>query len=194
MDAPSRDVFYKDLEGKHAGTVAIYRHNTSADRIGIFDAELVNRLPASVKWLAHNGAGYDQIDIDACKKRGKDLTRRRDLILMIPPRHHCLEYPWSSGRGHRNDRTVSHYIHHPTVLDRRTSGSKWPLEKRSQTGSRSFSHVTWNPWLGRHRITSGKALSRIPYERHLLLLPETSRPCPGLDPVLQFDGRITGQS
>jgi len=72
MDSPSREHFLQNLVegGKYANIVAIYRHNTSADRIGIFDAELVNKLPASLKWIAHNGAGYDQIDIAACKARG----------------------------------------------------------------------------------------------------------------------------
>lgn len=71
MDSQSREEFFKELHGKYAGTTVIYRHNTSADRIGIFDADLVDKLPESVKWIGHNGAGYDQIDVDACKKRGK---------------------------------------------------------------------------------------------------------------------------
>lgn len=70
MDSQSREEFFKELHGKYAGTTVIYRHNTSADRIGIFDADLVDKLPESVKWIGHNGAGYDQIDVDACKKRG----------------------------------------------------------------------------------------------------------------------------
>jgi glyoxylate reductase len=58
------------LNSTYANTVGIYRHNTSADRIGIFDSDLVNALPESVVWIAHNGAGYDQIDVAACKARG----------------------------------------------------------------------------------------------------------------------------
>ena len=53
------------------GASAIYRHNTSADHIGVFDAALIDGLPDSVKVIAHNGAGYDQIDIAACTKRCK---------------------------------------------------------------------------------------------------------------------------
>ncbi|KAG9011446.1 hypothetical protein FRB90_007259 [Tulasnella sp. 427] len=70
MDSQSRDEFYKELSGKYTGTTVIYRHNTSTDRIGIFDAELISKVPQSVKWIGHNGAGYDQIDVEACKKRG----------------------------------------------------------------------------------------------------------------------------
>lgn len=43
---------------------------SSADRIGIFDAELISKLPDSCKAICHNGAGYDQIDVKACKQRG----------------------------------------------------------------------------------------------------------------------------
>ena len=71
MDSPTKAHFLENLQSKYANIVGIYRHNTSADRIGIFDKDLVNALPESVKWIAHNGAGYDQIDIAACKARGK---------------------------------------------------------------------------------------------------------------------------
>jgi lactate dehydrogenase-like 2-hydroxyacid dehydrogenase len=70
MDSPNREHFFQHLNSTYANIVGIYRHNTSADRIGIFDAELVNTLPKTVAWIAHNGAGYDQIDIAACKARG----------------------------------------------------------------------------------------------------------------------------
>lgn len=56
--------------GKYEGIVGIYRHNSSADHIGIFDKELVDVLAPSVNWIAHNGAGYDQIDVLACKDKG----------------------------------------------------------------------------------------------------------------------------
>jgi glyoxylate reductase len=50
--------------------VGIFRDNTSADQIGFFDKEIVNGFSSSVKWIAHNGAGYDQIDVLACKAKG----------------------------------------------------------------------------------------------------------------------------
>jgi hypothetical protein len=72
MDSQTRKHFLDNLtgSGKYSDVVGFYRHNSSADRINIFDAELINQLPSSCKWIAHNGAGYDQIDVDACKKRG----------------------------------------------------------------------------------------------------------------------------
>ncbi len=72
MDSSSRADFVAGFKagGKYEGVVGIYRHNVSAGQIGIFDAELVDALPPYVKWIAHNGAGYDQIDVVACKAKG----------------------------------------------------------------------------------------------------------------------------
>ncbi|KAI0645288.1 D-isomer specific 2-hydroxyacid dehydrogenase [Trametes meyenii] len=76
MDSPTRADFLANLQpgGKYDGIVGIYRHNVSTDRIGIFDAPLIAALPASVKWIAHNGAGYDQIDVAAAKARGLSVS------------------------------------------------------------------------------------------------------------------------
>ncbi|KAF2255548.1 glyoxylate reductase [Trematosphaeria pertusa] len=52
------------------GVVAIYRTFASVDYTGRFDEELVPALPASVKFVCHNGAGYDQVDVHVCTKRG----------------------------------------------------------------------------------------------------------------------------
>lgn len=38
----------------------------SAQVTGPFDTELVSALPKSLTFICHNGAGYDQIDVDAC--------------------------------------------------------------------------------------------------------------------------------
>ncbi|KAG9312030.1 D-isomer specific 2-hydroxyacid dehydrogenase [Chiua virens] len=74
MDSPTRADFLVNLKpgGKYDGTVGIYRHNTSADRIGVFDKEIIRALAqtGTVKWIAHNGAGYDQIDVLECGAHG----------------------------------------------------------------------------------------------------------------------------
>ena len=72
MDSLDRADLFANLNqgGKYDGMVAIYRDNTSAERIGVFDRELIEALPPSVRWIAHNGAGYDQIDVNACKEKG----------------------------------------------------------------------------------------------------------------------------
>ncbi|KAG1740861.1 uncharacterized protein EDB91DRAFT_1248244 [Suillus paluster] len=75
MDSPDRADFLAGLKpgGKYEGIVGIYRHNTSADRMGIFDKEIIDALAemGTVKWIAHNGAGYDQIDVIRCAEKGK---------------------------------------------------------------------------------------------------------------------------
>lgn len=38
---------------------------------GRFDKELISHLPKSVRFICHNGAGYDQIDIEPCTEQSK---------------------------------------------------------------------------------------------------------------------------
>ncbi|KAG5342596.1 hypothetical protein C0989_012101 [Termitomyces sp. Mn162] len=40
----------------------------------MFDKEIIDGLSASVKWIAHNGAGYDSVDVYACIERGIYLS------------------------------------------------------------------------------------------------------------------------
>lgn len=43
---------------------------------GRFDAELIAHLPSSVKFISHNGAGYDQIDVQPCSDKSKDCVHK----------------------------------------------------------------------------------------------------------------------
>ena len=52
----------------------IYRSNESTSVTGPFDQELVQLLPSSIKFICHNGAGYDNIDIEACTARGIQIS------------------------------------------------------------------------------------------------------------------------
>ncbi|RDW71931.1 NAD(P)-binding Rossmann-fold containing protein-2 [Coleophoma crateriformis] len=52
-----------------ANVVAAYRTFPSVAITGMIDEELVPILPKSLKFIAHNGAGYDQIDVHACTAR-----------------------------------------------------------------------------------------------------------------------------
>jgi len=72
LSSSTRTEFFASFEpgGPYEGTVAIFRRNVSAQRIGVFDRALIMGLPASVRWIAHNGVGYDQIDLEACRERG----------------------------------------------------------------------------------------------------------------------------
>ncbi|KAF2796240.1 glyoxylate reductase [Melanomma pulvis-pyrius CBS 109.77] len=58
------------IDGKLDGVLAIYRTFASVDITGRFDEELVGVLPTTVRFICHNGAGYDQIDVHACTRRG----------------------------------------------------------------------------------------------------------------------------
>lgn len=56
--------------GAFDGVAAAYRTFDSVSITGRVDAELLAALPASLRFLCHNGAGYDQIDVPACTARG----------------------------------------------------------------------------------------------------------------------------
>ncbi|GFZ48905.1 Glyoxylate reductase 1 [Saitozyma sp. JCM 24511] len=70
LESTTRDEFFKDCKGKYQGVVGIYHHNDSSAAVGTFNKEFINALPSSVRYIVHNGAGYDQIDVDACTARG----------------------------------------------------------------------------------------------------------------------------
>ena len=60
--------------------LVIYRTFESVDITGRFDEEVVLSLPASVEFLCHNGAGYDQIDVHACSKRGIKVSNTPNVV------------------------------------------------------------------------------------------------------------------
>lgn len=67
----NRQEFLADCRtGKYDKVHAIYRSNESTKVTGPFDEELVSALPEAMKYICHNGAGYDNIDIGACSRRG----------------------------------------------------------------------------------------------------------------------------
>ncbi|KAF2761682.1 glyoxylate reductase [Pseudovirgaria hyperparasitica] len=69
--ARSREEFIKECkEGRLDGVIVAYRTFDSFATTGLFDQELVDALPSSLKFICHNGAGYDQVKVDACTARG----------------------------------------------------------------------------------------------------------------------------
>ncbi|KAF1966353.1 glyoxylate reductase [Bimuria novae-zelandiae CBS 107.79] len=67
----TRDEFIsKCKSGAFDGIYALYRSNDSNQYTGNFNDELLDVLPKSLKYICHNGAGYDNIDVPACTKRG----------------------------------------------------------------------------------------------------------------------------
>ena len=66
-----KDFIAECARGFHDNVVAIFdRAPASMMQVGHFDAELIAALPNSVRFIAHNGAGYDSIDIEACTVKG----------------------------------------------------------------------------------------------------------------------------
>lgn len=66
----NRSQFLSNLKsGEYNDVVGLYRSNTSVAQTGAFDAELVSQLPKSLKFICHNGAGYDNIDVQAVNGR-----------------------------------------------------------------------------------------------------------------------------
>ena len=45
---------------------------------GPFDGELISALPKSIKYICHNGAGYDNIDVTAATDAG-------ELVISLVP-------------------------------------------------------------------------------------------------------------
>ncbi|KAK5682163.1 hypothetical protein LTS10_005288 [Elasticomyces elasticus] len=64
-----QDFLSKLRSGEYDDVVGIYRSNDSTRVTGPFDKELVQALPKALRYITHNGAGYDNIDVDACTER-----------------------------------------------------------------------------------------------------------------------------
>ncbi|KIJ07476.1 hypothetical protein PAXINDRAFT_164590 [Paxillus involutus ATCC 200175] len=93
--SPDRSHFLTSFApgGPYEGTIGIYP-------IGNFDESLVNALAetSTVRWIAQNGSGYDQIDVQTCNVRGilvsntpfvnADATAQTTLYLMLS----CLRH------------------------------------------------------------------------------------------------------
>jgi lactate dehydrogenase-like 2-hydroxyacid dehydrogenase len=71
----SREEFLSTLRaGEYDDVVAIYRSNESTSVTGPFNKELVQNLPSSLKYITHNGAGYDNIDVASCTDKGIEVS------------------------------------------------------------------------------------------------------------------------
>lgn len=80
-NSTTRSEFLKDLDsGKFDGIVGITRTFFSVQQTGPFDSELISHLPKSIKFICHNGAGYDQIDAVACAKKGIQVGNVPHLV------------------------------------------------------------------------------------------------------------------
>ncbi|KAF3918474.1 hypothetical protein ABW21_db0203989 [Orbilia brochopaga] len=74
----NREDFIEECRsGALEGVVVAYRTFASFTITGRIDAELVAVLPSSLKFICHNGAGYDQLDI-------QPLTDRKIRVSNVP--------------------------------------------------------------------------------------------------------------
>ncbi|CAG7920599.1 unnamed protein product [Penicillium olsonii] len=72
--ATNRAEFIKECKGgKFDGVVALYRTIGSVNLTGLVDEELLGVLPKSLRYIAHCGAGYDQVDVHACSARSPPI-------------------------------------------------------------------------------------------------------------------------
>ncbi|KAF8908015.1 2-hydroxyacid dehydrogenase [Mucidula mucida] len=95
FSSPDRATFFKDLgpNGKYSDIVGLFRDSSVIAKTGDFDKELIDALPSSLKWVASNGAGYDNVDVAYLKEKGiflsntpsavDDATATTALYLMI---------------------------------------------------------------------------------------------------------------
>ncbi|EKV07381.1 Glyoxylate reductase [Penicillium digitatum PHI26] len=60
-------------DGKLDGVVATYQTIGSVALTGLVDEELLNVLPSSLRYIAHCGAGSDQVDVHACSARNPPI-------------------------------------------------------------------------------------------------------------------------
>jgi glyoxylate reductase len=68
------DFIKRCQDGEFDGVFALYRSNDSNPLTGDFNEELLEVLPKSLKFVCHNGAGYNNIDVAACSKRGIQVS------------------------------------------------------------------------------------------------------------------------
>ncbi|KAK9330545.1 D-isomer specific 2-hydroxyacid dehydrogenase [Lipomyces starkeyi] len=68
-DSSSKEDLIKDLAGKYSDITAVYHMNDSK-AAGVIDKDIIDALPPSLKFICHNGAGYDMINVNACTEKG----------------------------------------------------------------------------------------------------------------------------
>ena len=68
------DFISKCKSGEFENVFALYRSNDSNSITGDINEELVEALPKSLKFICHNGAGYNNIDVAACTKKGISVS------------------------------------------------------------------------------------------------------------------------
>ncbi|CAI4527051.1 BDM_1a_G0031710.mRNA.1.CDS.1 [Saccharomyces cerevisiae] len=76
----SRSEFIDKLHGEFSDIVGIGRGYLTVKQVGLFDKELISHFPSTLKYIAHQGAGYDQIDAKALAERGIQLANAPGIV------------------------------------------------------------------------------------------------------------------
>lgn len=77
----SREDLVARFQSEFKNVVAIATTFFSGVAVGSFDKELIDQFPASVKFVCHNGAGYDIIDFDYVTKKGYQMSHTPDAVV-----------------------------------------------------------------------------------------------------------------
>ncbi|CUM66615.1 uncharacterized protein PRCAT00004286001 [Priceomyces carsonii] len=80
IDNYSREEFITDLHGKYSNVVAIGRGYLTGHKVGLFDEELVSHFPKTLKYISHQGAGYDQCHIKPITDKGIQVSNCPNVI------------------------------------------------------------------------------------------------------------------
>ncbi|ANB11147.1 Gor1p [Sugiyamaella lignohabitans] len=76
----SREEFIADLKTKYKEITAIYSTFAGEKAVGGIDEEIVSHFPPSLKYICHNGAGYDLVQVEYLTKRGIQLSNTPDAV------------------------------------------------------------------------------------------------------------------
>ena len=136
MDESNRaDLSGLKPNGKYARIVGVYRHNTSAGRIGVFVKGIIEVLASKVKWIAHNGAGYDQIDVLECKAKGSCARPHhiftRILISLSSTMNQGIQHPRGSRRRDRYNGSLPSNLYPSPILPRQAVSLQIPGNRPS---------------------------------------------------------------
>lgn len=88
------------VEPLQAAAPAVQQTNKRDQLTGRFDPELIEALPKSLRYISHNGAGYDQIDVDACTVKGL-AARHRTLQPQPRVTRSCRDIRFKYSRSRR---------------------------------------------------------------------------------------------
>lgn len=76
----TREQFIQDLHGKYSNVQGIGRGYLTGKKVGRFDEDLAKHFPQSLKFISHQGAGYDQCDVEPLSKRGIQLSNCPNIV------------------------------------------------------------------------------------------------------------------